>query len=555
MRRGLVGCGIALGVLLIAGGVFWALRGTGAKANNLNERLYTVKRGSISVDVTESGAIEPVRTVEIKSRVSGRLAALYVDEGDPIKKGQLLARIDPREVQQQVEQGSAQVESAKASTERARLALEIQAREVRLQVRQAELRVEQLERELKAQPVITQAAIRAAETAYQNAQQNLHLIQQVKQPQERVEVENAVRDAEARLQEAQRNYERVRTLLEKGYVSRQQLDAAQTALTLAQSQLQSARQRQQQLAEQQRIELETAKANLESARAELERARASAVQDEIKRKAYEAALADLETARNRLREIEMRQLELKQAQAAEKQASSQLRNWLIQLAETDVRSPIDGIVTRRYREVGELVMSGTTGFGEGTPIMQVADLSQMRVKLNLNELDVAKVRVGMPVEVKVDALPERTFQGVVKRIAPAAQQPSGGSSPLSSALGVVKFAVEVYLQQSDAALRPGMTARCRILTATRKNTLILPLEALGKEGNRDYVLKLNPNARDPQGKPKREKLFVKVGLRNASYAEILDGLREGDQVAKPPFAGPARRQFEIREERGGERER
>lgn len=555
MRRGLVGCGIALGVLLIAGGVFWALRGTGAKANNLNERLYTVKRGSISVDVTESGAIEPVRTVEIKSRVSGRLAALYVDEGDPIKKGQLLARIDPREVQQQVEQGSAQVESAKASTERARLALEIQAREVRLQVRQAELRVEQLERELKAQPVITQAAIRAAETAYQNAQQNLHLIQQVKQPQERVEVENAVRDAEARLQEAQRNYERVRTLLEKGYVSRQQLDAAQTALTLAQSQLQSARQRQQQLAEQQRIELETAKANLESARAELERARASAVQDEIKRKAYEAALADLETARNRLREIEMRQLELKQAQAAEKQASSQLRNWLIQLAETDVRSPIDGIVTRRYREVGELVMSGTTGFGEGTPIMQVADLSQMRVKLNLNELDVAKVRVGMPVEVKVDALPERTFRGVVKRIAPAAQQPSGGSSPLSSALGVVKFAVEVYLQQSDAALRPGMTARCRILTATRKNTLILPLEALGKEGNRDYVLKLNPNARDPQGKPKREKLFVKVGLRNASHAEILDGLREGDQVAKPPFAGPARRQFEIREERGGERER
>lgn len=551
MRRGLVGCGIALGVLLIAGGVFWALRGTGAKANNLNERLYTVKRGSISVDVTESGAIEPVRTVEIKSRVSGRLAALYVDEGDPIKKGQLLARIDPREVQQQVEQGSAQVESAKASTERARLALEIQAREVRLQVRQAELRVEQLERELKAQPVITQAAIRAAETAYQNAQQNLHLIQQVKQPQERVEVENAVRDAEARLQEAQRNYERVRTLLEKGYVSRQQLDAAQTALTLAQSQLQSARQRQQQLAEQQRIELETAKANLESARAELERARASAVQDEIKRKAYEAALADLETARNRLREIEMRQLELKQAQAAEKQASSQLRNWLIQLAETDVRSPIDGIVTRRYREVGELVMSGTTGFGEGTPIMQVADLSQMRVKLNLNELDVAKVRVGMPVEVKVDALPERTFRGVVKRIAPAAQQPSGGSSPLSSALGVVKFAVEVYLQQSDAALRPGMTARCRILTATRKNTLILPLEALGKEGNRDYVLKLNPNARDAQGKPKREKLFVKVGLRNASHAEILEGLQEGDQVAKPPFAGPARRQFEIREERGG----
>jgi len=536
-------------MLCIAGGVFWALRGGSAKAGNPNERLYTVQRGAIVVDVTESGAIEPVRTVEIKSRVSGRLAALYVEEGSRVRKGQLLARIDPREVQQQVEQGSAQVESAKANTERARIALEIQAKEARLQLRQAELRVEQLQRELEAQPILTHAAIRAAETAYQNAQENLRLLEQVKHPQERLEAENAVRDAEARLQEAQRHYERVRALLEKGYVARQQLDAAQTALTLAQSQLQSARQRQQQLAEQQRIERETARANLESARAELERARANAIQDEIKRKAYEAALADLEAARNRLRQIEMQQLELKQAQATEKQASSQLRNWLIQLAETDVRSPIDGIVTRRYREVGELVMSGTTGFGEGTPIMQVADLSQMRVRLNLNELDVAKVRVGMPVEVRVDALPNRLFRGVVKRIAPAALQPASGSNPLGNAAGVVKFAVEVYLRQTDQALRPGMTARCRILIATRANALILPLEALGREGEQYYVLKLNPNARDPQGKPKREKVYVQVGLRSASHAEILNGVREGDQVAKPPFAGPARRQFELREER------
>ncbi len=380
------------------------------------------------------------------------------------------------------------------------------------------------------------------------------MLEQVKHPQERIEVANAVRDAEARLQEAQRNYERVQSLHEKGYVSRQQLDAAQTTLTLAQSQLQSARQRQQQLAEQQRIEIETARSNLKSAQAELERARASAVQDEIKRKAYEAALAELESARNRLREIEMRQLELKRAQAAEKQASSQLRNWLIQLAETDVRSPIDGIVTRRYREVGELVMSGTTGFGEGTPILQIADLSQMRVRLNLNELDVAKVRVGMRAEVRVDALPERVFRGLVKRIAPAAQQ-LANSSPLGSALGVVKFAVEVYLQQSDPSLRPGMTARCWIITASRENALTLPLEALGREGDRYYVLKLNPAVRDAQGKPKREKVFVQVGLRDTRHAEILSGLNEGDQVVKPPFAGPARRQFELEEGRREEQDR
>jgi hypothetical protein len=67
--------------------VFWALHKGSAKAGNPNERLYTVQRGTLAVDVTESGAIEPVRTVEIKSRVSGRLAALYVEEGSRVRQG------------------------------------------------------------------------------------------------------------------------------------------------------------------------------------------------------------------------------------------------------------------------------------------------------------------------------------------------------------------------------------------------------------------------------------------------------------------------------------
>ncbi|MFN7162881.1 MAG: efflux RND transporter periplasmic adaptor subunit, partial [Fimbriimonadales bacterium] len=302
-------------------------------------------------------------------------------------------------------------------------------------------------------------------------------------------------------------------------------------------------------AQQHQIELQNAQAQVESAQAELERARANAVQDELKRQALEAAQTELQNARLRLREIEMRQLELKQARASERQAVSNYQNLMIQLAETDVRAPIRGVVTRRYREVGELVMSGTTGFGEGTPILQVADLSQMRVRLNLNELDVAKVRVGMPVEITVDALPDRKFKGVVRKIAPAAQ-----NSGQNTALGVVKFAVEVYLNQTDDALRPGMTARCRIFVQRKANVLRLPLEAIGKEDNREYVLRIVPNQTEPDGKPKTEKVFVKIGLRNASHAEILEGLREGEKVLKPRFTGPQRRQFDIDRDRDQEQE-
>jgi HlyD family secretion protein len=550
MRKTVLGCSVALGALLICGGVGWIIAGTRVRANpSANERTFTVERGDITVEVSESGAVEPVRVVEIKSRVPGRIETLLVDEGAIVEQGQLLARIDPREIKQQVEQGSAQVESARASAQRARIALEMEAQQARLQLQQAQIRYEQALREAETQPTLTQAALKNAENALKSAQENLRLLREVKHPQERVELANALRDAETRLQEARRNYERLQALLEKGYVSRQQVDAAQTQLVAAESQLRNLQQRQQQLAQQHAIELENARLQVESAQSDLERARASAVQDELKRKALEAARADLENARLRLRDIEMRQLELQQARASEKQAVSQFQNLMIQLSETDVRAPIRGVVTRRYREVGELVMSGTTGFGEGTPILQVADLSQMRVRLNLNELDVAKVRVGMPVEITVDALPERKFRGVVRKIAPAAQS---NPQQQTASLGVVKFAVEVYLNQTDDALRPGMTARCRILTAQKANALRLPLEALGKEGDRDYVLRIIPNQTEPNGKPKTEKVFVKVGLRSARYAEILDGVREGDKVLKPPFSGPQRRQFEFGDGREGE---
>jgi HlyD family secretion protein len=550
MRKTVLGCSVALGALLICGGVGWIIAGTRVRANpSANERTFTVERGDITVEVSESGAVEPVRVVEIKSRVPGRIETLLVDEGAIVEQGQLLARIDPREIKQQVEQGSAQVESARASAQRARIALEMEAQQARLQLQQAQIRYEQALREAETQPTLTQAALKNAENALKSAQENLRLLREVKHPQERVELANALRDAETRLQEARRNYERLQALLEKGYVSRQQVDAAQTQLVAAESQLRNLQQRQQQLAQQHAIELENARLQVESAQSDLERVRASAVQDELKRKALETARTDLENARLRLRDIEMRQLELQQARASEKQAVSQFQNLMIQLSETDVRAPIRGVVTRRYREVGELVMSGTTGFGEGTPILQVADLSQMRVRLNLNELDVAKVRVGMPVEITVDALPERKFRGVVRKIAPAAQS---NPQQQTASLGVVKFAVEVYLNQTDDALRPGMTARCRILTAQKANALRLPLEALGKEGDRDYVLRIIPNQTEPNGKPKTEKVFVRVGLRSARYAEILDGVREGDKVLKPPFSGPQRRQFEFGDGREGE---
>lgn len=546
------GCGMGcLMLLLLVGGGLWVWKGAGEAAQKTNTQTYTVSKEDIVVDVSESGAIEPVRVVEIKSKVSGRVADFLVDEGDPVRKGELLGNIDPREIQQQVEQGSAQVESAQASTRKAEIAIDLQRKETQNQLYQAQNRVNQLEKELQIQPRLTQASLKSAEMAAENASKNLQLLREVKHPQERVEVENALRDAQARRDETKRNHERYLNLLTKGYVSQQQVDALQTQLVGAESALAAAQTRKQQLNEQQRLEIATAEANLQAANAELDRARANSVQDDLKREAYRAALSDLRTAEARMREIRLRELDLVQARAGQKQAESEFRNLKIQFSETEVVSPINGVVTRRYREVGELVMSGTAGFGEGTPILQVADLSQMRVRLSLNELDVSKVSRGMRVEVKVDAAPKRTYAGVVRKISPAAQQSSQSQNPFGAS--VVKYTVEVYLNNPDAHLKPGMTARCRIITAERKGALALPLEAVGEEGGSHYVLKVEPGRHTAQGAPVTTKVPVKVGIKSATRYEILSGVQLNDTVAKVPFSGPPRRQFEM--ETNGENNR
>lgn len=546
------GCGMGcLMLLLLVGGGLWVWKGAGEAAQKSNTQTYTVSKEDIIVDVSESGAIEPVRVVEIKSKVSGRVADFLVDEGDRVRQGQLLGNIDPREIQQQVEQGSAQVESAQASTRKAEIAIELQRKETQNQLYQARNRVNQLEKELRIQPRLTQASLKSAEMAAENASKNLQLLREVKHPQERVEVENALRDAQARRDETKRNYERYLNLLTKGYVSQQQVDALQTQLVGVESALAAAQTRKQQLNEQQRLEIATAEANLQAANAELDRARANSVQDDLKREAYRAALSDLRTAEARMREIRLRELDLVQARAGQKQAESGFRNLKIQFSETEVISPIHGVVTRRYREVGELVMSGTAGFGEGTPILQVADLSQMRVRLSLNELDVSKVGRGMRVEVKVDAAPKRTYAGVVRKISPAAQQSSQTQNPFGAS--VVKYTVEVYLKDPDTRLKPGMTARCRIITAERKGALTLPLEAVGEEGGSHYVLKVEPGRHTPQGAPVTTKVPVKVGIKSATRYEILSGVQLNDTVVKVPFTGPPRRQFEM--ETNGENNR
>jgi RND family efflux transporter MFP subunit len=206
-----------------------------------------------------------------------------------------------------------------------------------------------------------------------------------------------------------------------------------------------------------------------------------------------------------------------------------------------VAAPMSGVVIKKDVELGETVTSGVSSFNEGTVMFTVADLKSLIIRVNLNEVDIAKVRVGQPVRVTLDAYPQKIFTGKVRFVAPAAK-----------VVDKIKvFEIEVALDNLDEAFRTGMSANVEILGERRARALSLPLEALQRREGETVVYRLKPNLGPKQIDKAREALdgrskfvwlsenwkdyfepvTVNAGIATLERVEIMAGLRPGDQVA------------------------
>src|SRR5512140_2569965 len=145
-----------------------------------------------------------------------------------------------------------------------------------------------------------------------------------------------------------------------------------------------------------------------------------------------------------------------------------------------VTSPMDGVVITRGVELGDTITSGVSSFNAGTVLFTVADLNTLLVKVNLNEVDIAKISVGQPVRITLDAYPQKSFTGKVRFVAPAAK--------LVEKIKV--FAVEIALDELSDAYRTGMSANVEILGEKRAKALSVPLEALQRREGDVVVYRL-----------------------------------------------------------------
>jgi HlyD family secretion protein len=251
------------------------------------------------------------------------------------------------------------------------------------------------------------------------------------------------------------------------------------------------------------------------------------------------------------RDAETEYLEAKQDYAKAREKYNLVEKSGIPIAQSpesfqgsSVVAPMDGVVLTKNVEIGESITSGVSSFNAGTVLFTVADTSKMLVKVGVNEVDIGKIRVSMPVKVTLDAYPKVLFKGKIDRIAPAVRVEDK----------VRVFDIEIRLDSMGRELRSGMTANIEVIGERKEKVLTVPVESVFKRDDQEvvYVKKaIDPkalegdakneeksadrNSKKPEDKDAWKKFFDKrvvvTGLADNARVEILSGLKAGEEIA------------------------
>lgn len=233
-----------------------------------------------------------------------------------------------------------------------------------------------------------------------------------------------------------------------------------------------------------------------------------------------ASSSELEACNIRIQElktqeqqIKVKEQEVKQAEAAAASDAIMLAIAQDRLKDTRVLAPMDGVVSKRTIQVGQIIASATSNVGGGTALLTLSDLSRVFVVASVDESDIGKVAEDQTVDITADAFAGKQFKGKVVQIATTGVNASN----------VVTFEVKIeVLSDNKGLLKPEMTANVEIITARKDAALLVPSDAVVRKKGGRFVTVADGLAR------KDEK--VEIGLTNGTQTEIVSGLAEGQTI-------------------------
>src|SRR6266550_4250449 len=376
---------IGLAIVIVVALVAMKARANGNQAPKLPVKVGKAEVADIQVKVTEVGNVQPEVKVDVKSAVSGKVISIFHRDGDLVKKGDVLARVEP----------------------------------------------------------------------------------DLNQAQSLADTKNALTSAKIRYEQAKKNYESDHSLFLQGLLATKQHRDTETE--------------------------------------------------------YLSAKQEWERSNEKYNIVEKSGIPINQSPE--------------QFQGSNVIAPMDGTVLTKNVEIGESITSGVSSFNAGTVLFSIADVTKMIVKAGVNEVDIGKIHVGMPVKITLDAYPKISFAGRIDRIAPAVR--------IDDKVRV--FDVEVRLDAQGRELRSGMTANIEVNGERKDKVLTVPVESVFQRDGVELVFvkkKLAPNVVAPKEVKKEgqapdkdgwkkffEKRTIVTGLSDNSKVEIVKGLKPGEEVA------------------------
>ena len=276
-----------------------------------------------------------------------------------------------------------------------------------------------------------------------------------------------------------------------------------------------------------RVAVETSQTNLDLALRNEERAVGLSKDSIVSQEELDRVESEVKVRRS---ELEARETEVRAQEQRLQQETANLRSARHVLSKVTIDAPMAGVITRLNIEQGETVVIGTMN-NAGTVLMTVADLSVILAVLEVDEVDIRDVKLGQEASVVIDAMPDTSFKGLVTKLASSAIQASGSAA--SGDQRGTNFEVEVTIQEEIPGVRQDFSCSADITTATRGNTVAVPIQALA--------------VREDDQEEEREGVFVirdagvvftpvEIGIAGERYFEVLDGLQEGDEVVTGPYA-------------------
>ncbi len=483
----------------------------GAKKNDEEDKREVVRRGQFLVKVRESGTLRSLIEVDVRSNVEGEIVEIFVKEADPVQEGDPLLKIDDEQIREDMKQAEANRDARKAEYDQAELRIQIAEKRETSDLLQAKNAVAKSEAYLTSFAANRQQRITEAETLVATTQNLLNrdnislkkeeiALTQAKLTLDRNKVN--VQSAKITLETTESEHERNKELFDKELISQQALEESQRQLVLNRSQYETAQKQvesQQETIKSQDETINAMKEAIQSRQATLALNKKN-VQTVIEsQNAQEKQLlADLENARARLKQTEETTEEEKaltkhskvSAQANLYQAESRLKSQQERFEWTTVTAPMSGTITRISVEEGEIITSGRSAFSRGEAIMRIADLSQMIVRTQINQVEIGRIDEGQRVEIRVDSFRQKVFNGRVSKISPSSTpRGQGGSSVIT-----FEVEIEVDIPDDEFQLLPGMSADVDIIVFEKPDILQIPIAAVLSPEVFTVKATLNPDA-------------------------------------------------------------